>query len=57
MEPFSMIISWYQGWFDKEIDLGNGTFRKEPTLSFEHWQPEPHAFQPTHWMPLPDGPK
>jgi hypothetical protein len=55
--PHTMLIKWIEGWYDEEIDLGNGTFRKERKQGYAYWWPEPHAFVPTHWMPLPEPPK
>ena len=55
-KPYTMIIHWVEGWYDKEIDNGDGTYRKERTQGYAYWGPEPHAFRPSHWMPLPDGP-
>lgn len=54
--PFTMLIRWRVSEYDKEIDNGDGTYRKQRTVAYESWIPEPHAFTPTHWMPLPDPP-
>jgi hypothetical protein len=54
--PFTMLIKWIESWYDEEVGLGNGTYRKEPKCGYAYWWPEPHAFAPTHWMPLPDPP-
>jgi hypothetical protein len=54
--PYVMPISWLECWYDKEVDLGDGTYRKEKVLGFAYWSPEPQTFRPTHWMPLPNGP-
>ncbi len=56
-KPMIAIISWLAQWTDKEIDLGNGTFRKEKELTFSYWKPHAHAFNPTHWMALPNPPE
>lgn len=56
-EPMVWLIKWIEGWYDKEVDNGDGTYHKVRTLSYAYWYPEPHAFVPTHWMPLPDPPK
>jgi hypothetical protein len=55
-KPWTAIIKWYESWYDKEIDNGDGTYRKQPELSSSGWQPYYHAFEPTHWQPLPDPP-
>jgi len=55
-EPHMMVIQWKEFWYDREIDNGDGTYRKEPHLSSAYWSPEPGAFRPTHWMPLPPDP-
>lgn len=54
--PHTMMIRWVEGWYDKEVDLGGGTYRKKPTQGYAYWGPQPHAFHPTHWMPLPSPP-
>lgn len=54
--PFIRTISWVEGWYDKEIDNGDGTYRKERTQGYAYWRPDPHSFNPTHWMPLPPPP-
>lgn len=54
--PFTMLVKWVEGWYDKEIDLGDGTYKKERTCGYSYWWPEPHAFRATHWMPLPAPP-
>ena len=56
-QPFIGIIKWFEIWYDDEIDLGDGTYKKEPKLSHADWKPHFHAFNPTHWMPLPSPPK
>lgn len=48
-----MLIKWIEAWYDKEVDLGNGTYRKERTQGYAYWWPEPHGFHPTHWQSLP----
>lgn len=55
-EPFVMIIWWHELWYDDEIEVGDNLYRKERKLSSAHWRPEPHAFNPTHWMALPENP-
>jgi len=55
--PFMSPVRWVEGWYDKEIDHGDGSYHKERTLSYSYWGPHAHAFQPTHWMPMPAPPK
>lgn len=50
-------IKWIEGWYDKEVDAGDGLYRKERTQGYAYWWPPAHAFRPTHWMPLPEPPK
>ena len=54
--PRTLIIWWRELWYDDEVDLGDGTYRKEPKLSHAGWDPADHAFRPTHWQPLPKPP-
>lgn len=54
--PFITIVKWIEFWYDKDIDVGNGLFRKEKTLSYAGWHPHASAFTPSHWMPLPVTP-
>lgn len=55
--PYITVVRWVEGWYDKEIEVGEGLYRKESTLAYAHWNPEPLAFQPTHWIPLPEPPR
>lgn len=56
-KPMHAIVHWVEGWYDKEVEAGNGLYRKERVQGYAHWMPHgPHAFEPTHWMPLPVGP-
>jgi hypothetical protein len=55
-KPLVTIIRWHEAWYDKDVEVGDGLFRKEPTLSHAYWKPHAHAFRPTHWQPLPDPP-
>ncbi len=55
-KPFFTVIAWREGWYDKEIDNGDGTYRKERACGYAYWGPHAHAFTPTHWMPLPGDP-
>jgi hypothetical protein len=54
--PFCMIVRWIEGWYEKEIEISPGSYRKEPTQGYAYWAPEPQAFTPTHWQRLPDCP-
>jgi hypothetical protein len=54
--PTILIIWWHELWFDGEVDLGGGIYRKERKLSHAGWDPAHYAFRPTHWMPLPPAP-
>jgi hypothetical protein len=54
--PFICVVWWKEAWYDDEIELGDGLYRKEPKLSFASWYPHTHAFNITHWMPLPEPP-
>lgn len=54
--PFTMLIKWIEAYYDKEIDLGDGTYKKERTEGYAYWWPEPHAFRATHWMSIPSAP-
>lgn len=38
----------------RDVDMGQGLFRKEPYTSDYGWKG--WCFEPTHWMPLPDAP-
>lgn len=55
--PFTMLIKWIEGWYDEDVPVGDGLFRKEQKCGYAYWWPQPHAFHPTHWMPLPTPPK
>lgn len=56
-EDFAMIVRWVEGYYDKEVDLGDGTYKKERVQGFAYWDPDPYAFKATHWMPLPIPPE
>ena len=49
-------MKWIEGWYDKDVEVGDGLFRKERTCGYAYWAPHAHAFNPTHWMPVPDPP-
>jgi hypothetical protein len=51
-KPLIAIVAWVEGWYDKEIDNDDGTYRKERTQGYAYWGPHAHAFTPTHWKPL-----
>lgn len=55
--PAFLVISWLEGWYDKDEEVSPGLFRKVPTLSYSYWKPDPQQFRPTHWMPLPEAPQ
>lgn len=56
--PVMEVIHWIEGWYDDEIDNGDGTYRKEKKLGYSYWKPHgPYYYKPTHWMPLPPAPK
>lgn len=55
--PAQMVIWWIEGWYDKDEPVGDGLFKKVPTLGYSYWAPEPQQFRPAHWMPLPEPPK
>ena len=55
-KPFVCLVQWYEAWYDHEVEIGDGTYRKERKLSSAGWQPHHYAFTPTHWMPLPSPP-
>lgn len=54
--PLTRLIRWVEGWYDKEVDHGDGSYHKEPTLSYAYWGPHAYAFQPGYWMSLPEPP-
>lgn len=54
--PLVLICHWVEGWYNKEIDNGDGTYRKERTQGYAYFGPQPQAFTPEWWMPLPEAP-
>lgn len=54
--PFIATVKWIEGWYDKEVNVGEGLYRKERTQGYAYWAPHAHAFNPTHWQPLPEPP-
>jgi hypothetical protein len=54
--PMFSICSWRWHDGEKEVDLGNGTFRKEPCRVLEGWDCD-WSFRPTHWTHLPFSPE
>lgn len=47
------ISEWFELWWDKYEEAGDGMFRKERVLSADGWNS--NAF--SHWMPLPKPPE
>lgn len=56
-------VAWWQTiTLDKEIDLGDGTFKKNPVVVYDgfvagysSWTPD--SMNPSHWIPIPKLPE
>lgn len=51
------VIRWHEGWYEEDIPVGDGLFKKERKLAYSYWMPDPQQFRPTHWQSLPEPPK
>lgn len=60
--PGVSVIRWHVQWYDKEIDSGDGTYRKQKAIRYAEWRhgggdPMWTRIRWSHWMPIPDLPR